>query len=258
MPHLNLKTAFVRSPPKAYPSLYSPKGIDIDYTKALVQHADYVATLRACGLEVRTIRTDESLADCVFVEDPAVIWNGHALIGRLGPGRTGEESDVEIELLKSFNVSYLPHEANLEGGDVIHTGGRTFVGLSSRTNEVGAAALGRFLYAFGVETVPVPVRNCLHLETGATYIGDNTIVICPDLIDPAPFAAFNLIEIPKNEANAANCLRISSTVLAPKGYPESEERLRQFTKANDCELVVLDISEFEKGDGSMTCLSLLA
>jgi dimethylargininase len=96
-----------------------------------------------------------------------------------------------------------------------------------------------------------------HLKSVVTYLGNGTIVVAPDFIDTNSFAIENVIFTDRNEIRAANCLRINQHLLIARGNPATEKRLRDFAEQNDVTVVVLDLSEFEKGDGSLTCLSLI-
>jgi dimethylargininase len=147
--------------------------------------------------------------------------------------------------------------ALLEGGDVMHIGATTYVGLTLRTNEAGIEALREFLLPTGQRVVKVPIEKSLHLKTVATYLGNNTLIAAPDLLDTGLFEVEEIIFTERGEAGAANCLRIADHLLISTGKPRTERRLLAFAEGNGVKLVPLDISEFEKGNGSLTCLSLI-
>jgi dimethylargininase len=108
----------------------------------------------------------------------------------------------------------------------------------------------------GRPVVTVPVTNALHLKTAATYLGNGTVIAADGCIDLDRFKDLSVIKTPPGEPGAANCLRIGETLLIPAGYPASERALKVFASAHQLHVEALDISEFEKGGGSLSCLSL--
>ena len=221
------------------------------------QHAAYVRALRSSGLQINFVKADDERIDCVFIEDTAIVWDGQALITRMNPHREGEQPAVEAFLGKTHRIARLQVSERLEGGDVLHTDQVTYVGESSRTNQAGIAALRKFLAPLGRPVVPVPVRRCLHLKTAATYLGDRTMMVAPKLLDAFHFDVEEVIETEPGEESAANCLRIGSHLLIPAGTHRTEKKLRVFSQKKGLEIVPLECSEFQKGGGSLTCLSLL-
>jgi dimethylargininase len=225
--------------------------------RAAQQHHAYVRALEQAGLRVETLPTDETFYDCVFVEDTAVVWRQAVLIGAMGTrDRQGEQRAVTEWLARTHTVIDLPPGALLEGGDVMHTDEVTYVGLSARTNTAGTEALRDFMARVGRPVVVIPVTSALHLKTVATYLGNET-VIAADGIDLDRFKGLTVVKTAPGEAGAANCLRLANTLVVPSGYPASERALKAFAYAHHLRVEVLDISEFEKGGGSLTCLSLL-
>ncbi len=255
--NLSPTRALVRTLPRSYASHYARRGVTISLTLADRQHQAYGRALEAAGLAVSFVEADESLPDCVFVEDTAVAWDQHALITRMAEHREGEQPAVEAALRRSHVISHLPKGAKLEGGDVLHADDLTYVGLSSRTNQAGAEALRGFLSPFGREVVTVLVSECLHLKTGVTYLGDDTLLAVPGWFDMSRFDVNDVVHAAEGEQGSANCLRIRDRLLMPAGYPETARRVQRFAEAHGVTVTQLVISEFEKGGGSMTCLSLI-
>jgi dimethylargininase len=247
--------AMIRQVPRSYPARYGTRGIAID--RAERQHADYVRALEVSGLRVVTIPADESFADCVFIEDTAVVWGSRALRASMAPHREGEQGAVIAQLGTDHEIVTLPVGARLDGGDVLHAGEVTYVGLSSRTNVVGAESVRRFLAPAGRDVISVPVDRSLHLKSAATWLGDGTMLVAPELIDPRRFEAHRTLTTSPGEDRAANTLRIGSQLLALRGYQRTFETLNAFAHEHDIVLRLLDMSEFEKGDGSLTCLSIV-
>lgn len=251
------KSGLVRHVAATYAEFYRPKGITILPELARSQLDAYVSALRSAGVDVQYVAADNAYPDCVFIEDVAVVFGSCALISHMTPHREGEQRAVEPILQRTHQIVRLPAGAQLEGGDVLHIGSTTYVGLTGRTNSAGVAALRECLRPLDQEVVAVPSKKSLHLKSVVTYLGNGTIVVAPDFIDTNSFAIENVIFTDRNEIRAANCLRINQHLLIARGNPATEKLLRDFAEQNDVTVVVLDLSEFEKGDGSLTCLSLI-
>ncbi|HEU0301357.1 MAG TPA: hypothetical protein VFR37_18005 [Longimicrobium sp.] len=250
-------TALMRRPPDSYAPFYRARGISIDMQKARVQHAAYAGALRAAGLAVHLLDGNEAWADCVFIEDPAVVAAPRALIGRLAPHREGEPAAVEAALRRWHETVYLPAGARLEGGDVLHVEDTTYVGMTARTNQAGADALREFLAPAGRRVAEVPVANYLHLKTAATYLGNGVLCAVPDFDGVRAFEVDEVLLVDEGEPVAANTLRVRDHLLVVSGNPRTEVRLRAFAERHGVHVVPLEISEFQKGEGSLTCLSLV-
>lgn len=250
-------TALIRRPPRSYRDFYIPHGVDIDMARADAQHSAYVNALVAAGLAIEPIEPDEELADCVFIEDAAVVWGRRALRTRMAPHREGEQEAVIARLRNTHAIVTLPPGATLDGGDVLHTEHATYVGRSGRTNAAGAAALREFFAAAKRRVVEVPVDLCLHLKSAATWLGDDTLIVAHDLVDISFFESENVLFAAEGEEKAANAIRIGSHLLVLAGYPTTAATFWEFAQYREVTLHTLDMSEFEKGDGSLSCLSIL-
>jgi dimethylargininase len=251
------RLALVRRPPRTYPSLYAPHGVAIDLALADRQHEAYVAALTAAGLAIEYIAPDENFPDGVFIEDTVIVWQDRALRTRMAPHREGEQSAVIAHLQQTHKIATLPSGATLDGGDVLHTIDTTYVGRSTRTNAAGARALREFLAPTRRRVIEVPVEHCLHLKSAATWLGDNTLLAAHDLVDISFFSADRVLFTAEGEEKAANCIRINDHLLALHGYPETAAILWEVAQYRKLTLHLLDMSEFEKGDGSLTCLSII-
>lgn len=247
----------MRRVPDSYAPFYRARGIAIDSGLARAQHAAYADALRAAGVAVHLLDGDEAWPDCVFVEDPAVVVPPRALVGRLTAHREGEVAPVAQALARWHETAALPDDARLEGGDVLHVEDTTYVGLTARTNERGVDALREFLAPLGRRVVAVPVDGYLHLKTAATYLGNGTLVSVPDFGGVDAFDVDEVIYADEGEPVASNCLRVNDHLLTVAGNPRTEIRLRAFGERHGVRVVPLEISEFEKGEGSLTCLSIL-
>lgn len=249
--------ALVRRIPRSYVGYYARRGISVLADRADQQHLAYMRAIEEAGLSVSVVQAAEELPDCVFIEDTAVVWNQQALITRMWREREGEQAAVEAVLRQTHSIVRLPPGATLDGGDVLHVEETTYVGLSNRTNDAGASAVADFLEQFGRRIVKVPVANCLHLKTGVTYLGDGTLLVVPGWFEMQHFDVDAVIDTPPSEQGSANCLRIRDHLLIPEGYPRTEQHLRAFAERHRIQVRRLAISEFEKGDGGLTCLSIL-
>lgn len=219
------------------------------------QHQAYIHTLSQLGLEVIELPADSDLADCCFVEDIAIVLPEIALLTRPGALERRKET---IEMANLFNRLFTYHEvfkapAVIDGGDVLVIGKTIYVGLSQRTNLAAIEQLKQFLSPFDYQVIGVAVKGVLHLTSACTYIGQNTIVMAPELLDSAPFKGFQIIYTLPEEIYAANCLAINGKVLIPQGYPHLQKQLDVLSFST----ISLDMSEFRKGEGALTCLSVL-
>lgn len=250
--------ALVRRVPNAYADRYGTGERSVDRKRARGQHRAYVRALEDCGLEVSVLAPAHDQPDSVFVEDPVVVWNGRALIARPPPPRDVEAAALEAFFAEVLEVERVAPPARLEGGDVLHTSAETFVGLSKRTEAGGARRLRRFLARDGrsVTTVEIQTDRYLHLKSGASCLGDGRILKAPGVAAEDVFRSYEVLSVPGTERAAANALRINDTVLTAAGYPRTADLVTDAV-AGSVEVRTVDISEFEKGGGSLSCLSVL-
>lgn len=227
-----------------------------DYELALKQHDDYIAALKECGVEVTVLPALEQFPDSCFVEDPAVITRKGAIIANPGANsRNGEKDEIEPVVRKFFDDEHVAHITNpgtLDGGDVMMVGDHFFVGRSARTNEEGIRQFFEILEGWGLEGSEVPLEYVLHLKTGVNYLEDGNMLVSGEFVTKPDFAAYNRIEIPEDEAYAANCIWVNGTVIVPEGYPTV---LAAVQKAG-YPTITVDTSEYRKLDGGLSCLSL--
>jgi dimethylargininase len=225
-----------------------------DYALALQQYRDYADTLRACGLDVTVLPADTAYPDGHFVEDVAVIYRDLAVITRPGaPSRQGEVSAI-AEHLSSKHRVYLDDDATLEGGDVLFCADRLLVGLSKRTNRAGADRLRMALQEAepGLRVDFVPFSGVLHLKTGLTELAPGVLVRSPEITTDYAFDFAETYLLPAVESYAADVLPVNDAVLIPTGHPVvADLASRYYTK-----VYTLEMSEFQKMDGGLTCLSL--
>jgi dimethylargininase len=226
----------------------------IDHAIAARQHADYCALLERCGAQVRVLTANRDFPDSVFIEDTAIVLDEVAVLASMGAkSRRGEPAGIEPELRRHREIVRLELPATLEGGDVLRVGRKLLVGISSRTNQAGRAALAEIGSRFGYEILPVPVRGCLHLKSAVTALPDGTLLLNAAWLDTKALKGFPLLPVPETEPSATNVLRAGGRVCLPVAYPQTAALLRQRGFA----IETVDVSEFAKAEGCVTCLSLL-
>ena len=224
---------------------------------ALEQHRDYCRALEECGLAVTLLDADLRFPDSTFVEDTAVLTARGAVLARPGAASREGEVDAIRPALLSFFRSPLAIEApgTVDGGDICEAEDHFFIGVSHRTNEEGARQLGAHLKGFGYTSSVIDVRamtSILHLKSGVSYIGDNNLVVMEEMADHEAFDGFDLIRVSAEESYAANCVRVNDRVLVAAGFPN----LTAAIGARGFNPLVLEMSEFQKMDGGLSCLSL--
>jgi dimethylargininase len=228
-----------------------------DVHKALEQHAEYCEALRACGLELTVLPADERFPDGTFVEDTAVIASRVAVLTSPGaPTRLGEVPAVAAAL-RQFRpqLQQIEPPGSVDGGDICQAEEHFFIGVSARTNPAGAAQLAQILARHGYSSSLVDIRgrqHLLHLKSGLSYLGERRLVTAPGLPGTEAISAYQKVEVEATEAYAANCVRVNDVVLVAAGYPQLAARLGELDYAVRC----VDMSEFRKMDGGLSCLSL--
>jgi dimethylargininase len=213
-----------------------------------------VAALSQCGVEVRILPPDDAHPDSVFVQDRVLVLDGRAIVCPSAvESRRGEVGALLTALDPALAVEQLVPPAYLDGGDVLITENSLFVGLSERSNQAAVAGLGSLLTpARRVEGVALP-PDLLHLLSGCSYLGVG-VLLAAEAVRKLPFAErFETIPVPEDESAAANVLALGSDVVVPAGYPETARRIA----AHGFRVHAVAVSEFEKRDGGVTCLSIL-
>ena len=250
------RRAIVRPPGRTYPQALTrlDPAPPVDRAAARTQHAGYVAALRGAGLEVLELPADDEHPDAVFVQDRVAVIGGRAIVGPSAVAeRRGEEEAIVSVLQKSFPIARLRAPATLDWGDVLVTEEALFIGLSERSNEAAVRQLREMLAPdWMVEGVPTP-PDLLHLLSGCAYLGDGDLLCVDALAEFGSSRGLNLVSVPPSETLCANVLALGRSVIVPAGYPETAARL----EATGRSVHPVSVSEFEKRDGGVTCLSIL-
>jgi dimethylargininase len=249
------KKAIVRTPGKSIVQGLSTAGLGLpDYKMALLQHQEYIQALESCGLEVLVLPPDEEFPDSTFVEDVALLTPHCAIITNPGaPSRKGETAAIK-KLLRDFfsNIEEVRDPGTVEAGDIMMVGSHFYIGISERTNKNGAEQIIGFLEKFGLTGSVIKLEKVLHLKTGLAYLEQNNLVACGEFVTNQEFQKYNLLEIPEDESYAANCIWINGHVILPKGFPKTRAIIQRY----GYEIKEVNVSEFQKLDGGLSCLSL--
>jgi dimethylargininase len=255
---MRFEHAIARLPARTYSQGLTSSGEGApSVEKAREQHGRYCDALRACGLAVDILAPAPQYPDSTFVEDTAILTERAAIIMRPGaPTRLGE-----IDLIKEAVLAYrteslqIVEPGSMDGGDVCQADEHFFIGISARTNPEGARQLSAILHAHGYTSSTIDIRGqdrLLHLKSGIAYLGDKRLVVAPELRAASAFQAYELIEVHSAELYAANCIHINDHVLIPAGYPKIADALERLGYT----ALAIDVSEFRKMDGGLSCLSL--
>jgi dimethylargininase len=197
---------------------------------------------------------NRDMPDSVFVEDTAVVFPEVAVLASMGAAsRRGEPAGLEPELRKYREVRQIRLPALIDGGDVVVTGKTVLAGLSSRTNEAGIAALSDVVAPFGYSVHAVRVTGCLHLKSACTALLDGRLLVNPSWIAMSDLDGLPSVPIVPDEPFAADVALVRETIVAGAAFPQTNDKLRQMGFA----LRSVDLSEFAKAEGGVTCLSLI-
>jgi len=246
--------AVVRPVPDSYDHCIRSNIEKIDVKLAKLQHKEYCKALQRLGLRLIWIERDNSLPDSCFVEDTAIIFGEKAVICNISvESRAREVIGVAKVLEKLKQVYYVRKPATIDGGDVLQVEDRVFIGLSARTNLEALNQIKQILKDTNLEVVPIKVHNILHLKSACTYLGNNYVVLSKGNFDIDIFSGLRKTMVPKGEEYAADCLAINGTILMTKGYPKTKKLIEN----EGFQVEELEMSEFRKGEGGLTCLSII-
>ncbi|MFT4052553.1 MAG: N(G),N(G)-dimethylarginine dimethylaminohydrolase [Microbacterium sp.] len=226
--------------------------VPVDPALARAQWEGYVDVFRSRGWEIIQADAADDQPDGVFVEDAVVVFGDLAVLCRSGAAsRRGEGATIAAAIAAAgLPTAAITEPGTLDGGDILKVGRTVYVGASSRTNAEGIAQLGALLTPRGWTVAEIPVTKVLHLKSGVTALPDGTVVGFEPLVDdPALFPAF--LGVPEEHGTAVVVLD-EHTVLMSADAPETAALHR----ARGLEVVTAEITEFEKLEGCVTCLSV--
>jgi dimethylargininase len=223
------------------------------YPLILQQHHAYRQALLSLGLDVIVLPAELAYPDAYFVEDPVIVTPKFAVITYPGAAtRQGEQITLEPFLEYYRPLVHIHPPGTVDGGDVLMVSEHFFIGLSERTNAEGATQLATLLAGAGFTSETVPVAAGLHLKSNVNYVGKNTLLVTKNLADFRGFKSFEKIILDSGEEHAANTLWVNNSLLMPKGFPKTHAKLSQLGMS----IIELDVSEVQKMDGGLTCMSL--
>jgi dimethylargininase len=228
-----------------------------DFALALEQHARYCDALETCGLQLTRLQEDPAHPDATFVEDAAILSARCNVLTRPGAAsRAGEVTAIREALASlGINTAAIEPPGTLDGGDICDTGEQFFIGVSQRTNWDGAAQLAALLTKARYTSSCIDIRtvpDLLHLKSGIASLGDNRVVAVDSLAGHQALRNFEVVRVHAGDEYAANCVRVNDRVLLPSGFPKMHQTLDEL----GYDVLMLDMSEFQKMDGGLSCLSL--
>jgi dimethylargininase len=227
------------------------------YSLAKAQHERYCEELERCGLRLTRLSTDAHFPDGTFVEDTAILTGRGAIITHPGDvSRRGEVPSVREALVGLTPwLGEIQAPGTVDGGDICEINDRFLIGISARTNAEGARQLSAILAGNGYESTIVDVRGVpelLHLKSGLSALDDGRLVAIEALAGRDELRGYPLVRVSSCESYAANCVCINGRVLIARGFPVLQEALVRLRY----DVVTLEMSEFRKMDGGLSCLSL--
>jgi dimethylargininase len=226
--------------------------VPVNLDLAAEQWHRYVEALRAAGWETIEVPAIDDCPDSVFIEDTMVVFRDLAVIARAGADeRRPEAADAERTVAgQGYRIAHISEPGTLDGGDVLKIGNTVYVGRGGRTNQAGIDQLRAHLQPLGAEIVAVPVAKVLHLKSAVTALPDGTVIGYEPLVDdPGAFPTY--LAVPE-EAGSHVVLLDDTHLLMAASAPQSAELFRSL----GYQPVAVDISEFEKLEGCVTCLSV--
>lgn len=228
-----------------------------DFDKTIEQHQRYCAALEQCGLALTHLEADADHPDSTFVEDVAILTEQGAILTLPGAdSRAGEVENIKDSLRKFYQEwAEITAPGTLDGGDICEAGNHFIIGISLRTNQAGANQLASWLATRGYTSDFVDIREVsgiLHLKSGISYIGNNRMVVIEPLANDPAFRGYELIHTQAHEDYAANCVRVNDHILMASGFPILQSTLEKLGYS----IIALDMSEYQKMDGGLSCLSL--
>lgn len=225
-----------------------------DYELALEQHKNYICALKECGLKVTVLDPDENFPDSTFIEDACLMTPECAVITNPGAAsRRNETLEVEKAVKKlDLPVERIQNPGTLDAGDIMMVKNHYYVGLSERTNLEGASQLNNILKKYNLTSSTIALESVLHLKTGISYLEENNLLAFGEFLTKPELKNFNILEVDENESYAANAVWINDKVLVPSGYLKTKEMIENA----GYNTIEVDVSEYRKLDGGLSCLSL--
>jgi len=225
-----------------------------DYKLSLQQHENYIRALELCGLEVIVLDPDENLPDSTFIEDTCIMTPDCAIITNPGADSRKDEIKSVCKAVKELGipVEHIHPPGTLDAGDIMKVKNHYYAGLSERTNLKGALQLKAILKKYNFTSSTIKLEKVLHLKTGISYLENNNLLAFGEFLAKPELESFNILKVDSEEAYAANSVWINDKVIVPWGFVRTSELI----KKAGYQIIEVDVSEFRKLDGGLSCLSL--
>ena len=250
----SFKNAIIRQPNKSIQNGLSSQNLHPHYEIIAEEHSNYIKAIEAAGLQIQLLESLEEYPDSIFVEDPALTYKSNVIIlNPFDPSRNGEKNIIENEIKDLFDNILFVEDGFVEGGDILNINNHFIIGLSNRTNQLGAENLSTLLQGLDatVEICKTP-DDILHFKSECSVIDDDTILVSNKMAQLDYLRSnYQLIELPLGEEGAANALRINDKLLLPDGFTKGEEML-----SKKYEIIKVKVDEISKVDAGLSCMSL--
>ena len=250
----SFKNAIIRKPNKSIQNGLSSQNLHPQYGTVLEEHSNYLKAMEEAGLKINLLEPLEEFSDSIFVEDPALTYKSFVIIlNPFDPSRNGERDIIKEEIKHLFDNMLFVEDGFVEGGDILNINNHFIIGLSDRTNKLGADNLSKILQSLGatVDICKTP-DDILHFKSECSIIDDDTILVSNKMAQLDYLKSnYYLIELPIGEEGAANALRINDKLLLPDGFVKAEEILSK--KYN---IIKVKVDEIAKVDAGLSCMSL--
>jgi dimethylargininase len=248
--------ALVRAPGRSVVNgLSTQSGPRPTFEAVAAEHAQYIKDLQVAGLTVDVLPPLEDYPDSIFVEDPALVFaGGVAILLRPGaPSRQGEVKEIAGALRQRFGRIMAIEEGFADGGDMLLTPAGMFIGLSSRTDQKGAAELANLLQQIGIPSRIVNTPpGTLHLKSDCSLIADDHVLCTSSLAASNIFDGYRKLVVPETERAAANALRLNDTILVGDRFPQTIQLLQQ----QGYKVSAVPTQAIGRLDAGLSCMSL--
>ena len=250
----SFKNAIIRQPNKSIQNGLSSQNLHPQYEIIVEEHLNYIKAIEEAGLQIQLLEALEEYPDSIFVEDPALTYKSNVIIlNPFDPSRNGEKNIIENEIKDLFDNILFVEDGFVEGGDILNINNHFIIGLSNRTNQLGAENLSTILQGLDatVEICKTP-DDILHFKSECSMIDNDTILVSNKMAQLDYLRSnYHLIELPLGEEGAANSLRINDKLLLPDGFEKAEEILsKKYT------IIKVKVDEISKVDAGLSCMSL--
>ena len=250
----SFKNAIIRQPNKSIQNGLSSLNLHPQFEIIAEEHSNYIKAIKEAGLQIKLLESLEEYPDSIFVEDPALIYKTNVIIlNPFDPSRNGEKNIIKNEIKHFFDNILFVEEGYVEGGDILNINNHFIIGLSHRTNKLGANNLSKILQSLGstVEICKTP-DDILHFKSECSIIDDDTILVSAKMAQLDYLKShYHLIELPIGEEGAANALRINDKLLLPDGFVKAEEML-----SKNYNIIKVKVDEIAKVDAGLSGMSL--